>query len=107
MYHYGWVKPPSFQQEKQKYFHSLWHPDEWLIKNVPAISEFDYSNIDSLDHFAGSHPKIMDERIRNASWKFTFDPTKKKLSLKSRFKMFMEKHTGWRPGEYKNYKLLD
>ena len=32
VYHYGWVKPPSYQQEKQKYFHKLWHDDEWVKK---------------------------------------------------------------------------
>jgi hypothetical protein len=106
IYHYGWVKPPHLQQEKQKYFHSLWHPDEWLKKNIAPSTEFDYSKIDSLSRFSGSHPLVMQNRIAKSNWKFNFDPSKRKLSFKSQLKQFVEKSTGWRPGEYKNYKLL-
>lgn len=107
IFHYGWVKPPALQQEKQKYFHRLWHEDEWLKKHVSGESEFDYSKIDSLEKFKGTHPAVMQKRIESANWKFDFDPTRKKLSLKSRFKMLFEKYTGWRPGEYKNYKIIE
>lgn len=106
MYHYGWVKAPSKQQEKQKYFHSLWHSDDWMKKNIPDTLEFDYSKIDSLKHFEGNHPAVMQKRIETQNWKFDFDPTRKKLSPKSRFKLTLEKYTGWRIGEYKNYKLI-
>lgn len=104
--HYGWVKPPEKQQEKQKNFHKLWHSDEWLKKNIPDVTEFDYSGIDSLAHFTGTHPAVMQKRISEKNWTFSIDPTIKKLSLKSRFKMSVEKNTGWRIGEYKNYRLI-
>ncbi len=106
VYHYGWVKPPVKQMEKQKYFHSLWHNDEWLKKNIVGTKEFDYSQIDSLAHFKGAHPEVMQKRISSGNWTFDFDPTVKKLSFKSRFKLTIERFTGWRIGEYKNYKLL-
>ena len=106
IYHYGWVKPPELQQEKQKYFHSLWHSDDWLKKNISTATEFDYSKIDSLSRFNGSHPLVMQKRISKTTWKFNFDPSKRKLSFKSQLKQFVENKTGWRPGEYKNYKLL-
>lgn len=106
IYHYGWVKPPGKQQEKQKYFHKLWHSDEWMKKNVAATDEFDYSQIDSLARFEGTHPSVMQERIAKKNWKFDFDPAEKKLSLKSRFKMGVERSTGWRIGEYKNYRVI-
>lgn len=106
LYHYGWVKPPVLQQEKQKYFHSLWHADEWLKKNISVNNEFDYSNIDSLTIFKGTHPFVMKSRIQKSNWTFSFDPSKRKLSFKSRLKKAIENSTGWRPGEYKNYKLL-
>lgn len=106
MYHYGWVKPPEQQQEKQKYFHQLWHDDNWLKKNIGDASTFDYSNIDSLARFTGTHPAVMQKRIAEKNWNFSFDPTQKKLGIKSRFKMSIEKATGWRVGEYKNYRLL-
>ena len=106
VYHYGWVKPPEKQLEKQKHFNKLWHSDDWVEKNVPKDSEFDYSQIDSLTHFQGTHPKVMEQRIASKNWKFDFDPTKKQLSFKSRFKLSLENLTGWRIGEYKNYKLI-
>lgn len=107
MYHYGWVKPPEAQVAKQQTFNKLWHTDEWVQKHVPKIGEFDYSGIDSLQHFKGEHPKVMQDRINKMNWKFSFDPTtQNKLSFKSKVLMFIEKKTGWRIGEYKNYKII-
>ncbi len=106
IYHYGWVKPPEAQQAKQETFNKLWHTDEWMKKNIPQVDKFDYSTIDSLQHFTGTHPKLMQERINKMNWKFSFDPTQKKLSAKQRFLMFIEKTFGWRIGEYKNYKVV-
>jgi hypothetical protein len=106
IYHYGWVKTPMHQQEKQKYFHSLWHSDEWLKKNIPMIMEFDYTQIDSLIPFLDSHPAVMENRIAKKNWPFHYDPSMKNLSMKSRLKSLVENLTGWRPGEYKNYRLI-
>ncbi|MDR1724923.1 MAG: hypothetical protein LBR28_00825 [Bacteroidales bacterium] len=106
IYHYGWVKSPFFQQEKQKYFHSLWHDDEWLEKNVAKTSEFDYSQIDSLKHFEQTHPLVMQKRITEQNWKFDFDPTKKNFGFKAFLLHKFEQITGYRIGEYKNYKII-
>ncbi len=106
IYHYGWVKPPEAQQAKQQTFHKLWHTDEWLKQNIPQIDKFDYSGIDSVDSFTGTHPHIMQERIDKMNWKFSFDPTQKKLSYKQKVLMFIEKKFGWKIGEYKNYKII-
>lgn len=106
VYHYGWVKNPQAQQAKQMSFNRLWHDDSWMKKNVPDVTEFDYSQIDSLAKFKGTHPEIMQERIDKMNWKFTFDPTQKKLSMKLKFLLFIERKTGWKIGEYKNYKII-
>lgn len=105
IYHYGWVKPPAAQQAKQRFFHKMWHDDNWMKRNIPEVDEFDYSKIDSLMHFKGTHPGVMRQRIAASNWKFSFDPTKKQISLKQRILMFIEKTVGWRIGEYKNYKI--
>jgi len=104
VYHYGWVKHPADQQKKQKEFHSLWHPEDKVDKIVGNKDEFDYSIIDSLKHFDGTHPNVMKNRIEKVNWEFDFDPSYKNLSLKNRFLHFIEKHSGWRPGEYRNYR---
>lgn len=106
IHHYGWVKPPSAQQAKQESFHKMWHSDQWMKKNIAKNMEFDYSEIDSIELFKGSHPKVMMERINKANWKISLDPGRKKFKLKDRLLYWIEKKTGWRPGEYKNYKLI-
>jgi hypothetical protein len=106
VYHYGWVKPASKQQDKQKYFNKLWHTDAWMKTHVSANDEFDYSKIDSLSVFTGTHPAVMQKRIAEKNWVFHYDPSRKKMSLKSRLKLGIEKRTGWRPGEYRNYRLI-
>lgn len=103
VYHYGWVKPPAAMQAKQESFHKMWHDDKWMKENIPAAKEFDYSQIDSLAKFAGTHPTVMQERVQKQNWKFDFDPTKKKWGIKMKFLMWVEHTFGWRIGAYKNY----
>lgn len=106
MYHYGWVKPPEAQQAKQQSFNKLWHNDEWVERKIPKVNSFDYSQIDSLSLFKGSHPEVMKNRVKALNWEFNFDPSKKQLPLKSRILHRVEQLTGWRPGEYRNYKII-
>lgn len=106
VYHYGWVKPPKAQQAKQENFHKMWHDDAWMKKNIAATEEFDYSKIDSLAEFKETHPKVMQDRASKQNWNFKFDASKIKLSFKNKFLLIIEKNTGWRPGEYKNYKVI-
>jgi len=106
VYHYGWVKPPELQQAKQQHFHKMWHDDEWMKKNIPQTTQFDYSNIDSLAHFTGTHPAVMQECVDKQNWRFDFDPTKKRFSLKVRILFWIEKKTGWKIGEYKNFRKV-
>ncbi len=104
--HYGWVKPPALQQAKQEYFHSLWHDDNWIKENIGSNNEFDYSNISHLAKYTGSHPAVMIPRIKSRNWQFNFDPTAKKLGFKKALLHRIELLTGWRIGEYKNYRLI-
>lgn len=105
IYHYGWVKSPKAQQAKQSNFHKMWHDDEWMKTNIPIVEEFDYNNIDLLEEYRGSHPKVFAERINKARWNFVYDPKKVKTNLKCRVLYFVEKLTGWRIGENRNYRL--
>lgn len=106
IYHYGWVKPPAAMQAKQESFHKMWHSDEWVNENVKKSDEFDYSQIDSLALFRGVHPQVIQERIAKQNWKFTFDPTKRKMPFLSRLLHGIEDFTGWRIGEWRNYKVV-
>lgn len=105
VHHYGWVKPPAAMQRKQETFNKLWHSDEWVAENVAPAAEFDYSQIDSLQHFTGTHPRVMEERIRQQNWRYDHDMSRNRLRLKDRLKHWLEQLTGYRIGEYRNYKL--
>lgn len=106
IYHYGWVKHPEFQQAKQEEFNKLWHSDEWVNNRVEMKKEFDYSNIDSLELFKDTHPQVMIDRINRVNWKFAHDLTYKNYTNKEKLKRLIEKISGYRVGEYKNYVLL-
>jgi hypothetical protein len=105
IYHYGWVKNPHQQTEKQKNFHKLWHSDE-TVKNMVQADEFDYSSIDSLEVFKGNHPNVMKNRIAKVDWDFQFDVSKVKLKFKYRILNWLERITGHRFFEYKNYRKI-
>ncbi|MHB8260292.1 MAG: glycosyltransferase family protein [Bacteroidia bacterium] len=106
IYHYGWVKPPKAQQEKQKSFHKMWHDDAQVKSMVTTADEFDYSTIDSLTKFTLTHPAVMQKRIKQQNWDFTFNTSKLNLPLKDKLLLQIEKLTGWRVGENKNFKVV-
>jgi hypothetical protein len=106
IYHYGWVRHPKYMLHKINNFVRLYHDDQWVENHQYKAEEFDYSGIDMLTRFDGSHPEIMRERIERANWTFDHDLSKTNLSLKYKAKMLAEKWTGYRFGEYKNYKII-
>ncbi len=107
VYHYGWVRQPKAMQEKIEAFNKMWHDDDWIEKNLPKADEFDYSNIDSLSHFTGTHPAVMHQRIARMNWQFSFDPTKGiKLSPRLRFLNWLEKKYGIEIGKFKTYTII-
>ena len=106
IYHYGWVKHPKYQQAKQRTFNKYWHDDQWVDDHFPDVSEFDYSHIDALTKFTESHPKVIRPRVGAMNWKFSYDPTAMPVPLRHRISNFIEKYTGLRLGEYRNYKLI-
>jgi hypothetical protein len=106
VYHYGWVKDPVHQKAKEKSFHKMWHNDEWIEKNIIEDELFDYSKVDSIERFTSKHPQVMQNRIANKNWIVQLHPEKKRLSWKSRILQIIEKLTGYRLFEYKNYRKI-
>jgi glycosyltransferase involved in cell wall biosynthesis len=105
--HYGWVKSPEIQKEKMKSSINFWATDEEAASVKKHYDEsFDYAGIDSLTTFSGTHPAVMQARLERVNWQFDFDIREKKLSFKNRVRAFVEKLTGWRIGEYKNFRVL-
>lgn len=107
IYHYGWVKDPRIQKQKRVEFDKLWHGDEWIKENHQPVVEYNYTDVDTLTEFTGTHPALMKDRISKANWKFVFDRNKvKPASLRVRFINWLNKTTGIHIGEFKNYKEI-
>ena len=106
VYHYGWVRHPKYQMAKLREANKLWHDDEYIDQKFDASKDFDYSEIDSIKSFTGTHPAVMQSRISKMNWSFDKDPTVKSFGLKLKLLYGIEKLTGWRVGEYRNYKTI-
>jgi glycosyltransferase involved in cell wall biosynthesis len=102
IYHYGWVRSPYHQKAKTDHFATLYREKV----TVSADELYDYSKVCALQLFEGTHPKVMQERIVHRDWDFTFDVNKKNLSFKEKLLLVLEKITGRRWFEYKNYKII-
>jgi glycosyltransferase involved in cell wall biosynthesis len=103
IYHFGWVRSPSVMKEKMKDFSSLYHSDEDLKKEIDRICNFNYEEIDAVKKFTGSHPAIMKERIEEQEWSVNIDENRFKMSFKDRILFVLERVTGHRFFEYRNY----
>ena len=92
--------------KKQKEVSRFWVDDKVLesYKTIPDF--FDYSQFDSLEKFNGTHPLVMEERIKRLNWQVTIDPTKKKFSLKDKALYHFEKVTGIRLFDFRKYQLI-
>ncbi|HEU0110208.1 MAG TPA: glycosyltransferase family 2 protein [Flavisolibacter sp.] len=105
IHHYGWVREPEKMSRKQTDFGKLWGGAEW---QPPKVYEaFDYKEqIDALQKFKGTHPKVMQQRIANMNWQFDYDISYNKLHIKEKFKNLVEQITGRRPFDHNNYKIV-
>ncbi len=106
VYHYGWVKTPESIKKKVKEFQQFWYDDDEMEIIRAEAETFDNTQVDSLVLFEGTHPAVMAQRIAQMNWIFDFDIRQKNLSFKNKFKLFFERLTGRRIGEYRNYKLI-
>ena len=106
IYHYGWVKSPQIQQRKQQSFNRLWHSDEWVGKHVGESESYQYADGGRLERFEGTHPSVMLQRVEEENWKFEYDENKLRESLTDRVLNWLERHTGYRIAEYRNYTLV-
>ncbi|WP_346859965.1 hypothetical protein [uncultured Draconibacterium sp.] len=108
IYHYGWVRPPKYMQEKinsvKAYYKGI---SEEEAGKIASQQEFDYgTEYDALAKFEGTHPAVMKKRIERLNWKVEVDLKKVNMNLKYWFLYKIEKLFGLRLFEYRNYKIL-
>lgn len=106
IYHYGWVRHPEQQQQRQAHFHTLWHDDQTAQAKAGSTPYYIYDQGEPLRPFTGTHPATMCDRIQRQNWHFANDPTQMRLTFKDRCLHWLEQKTGYRLGEYRNYTLL-
>jgi len=109
VYHYGWVKEPATMMKKAINANSFYIEKNFLKKIKSKSSnggiEFDYSTIDSLSLFNGTHPKVMEERIHRKNWFFEHDISYNRLSFRYKAKIFIKKYLGINT-YYENYRIV-
>ncbi len=112
IYHYGWVRDPAKMKRKiiaQDRFH---HTTDWVARKHPEKTRqkpYQYGTLKHLAKFRGTHPGVMQERIRKKSWSHNENekPPHPHNKWWVRFISWIENnilHT--RIGEYRNYKLI-
>ena len=107
MYHYGWVRPPKTMMDKRRNFGHYWGGDSYTEEVEKTYTgDFDYSQIDMLEKFIETHPNVMQDRISRMNWKFEYDLSYNRITLKERFKRTFEKITGKRPFDFNNYIII-
>lgn len=106
IYHYSYVRNPYRLKNKLTKFHSYWHTNEWIEKNLHHDPKFDFGETEILNRFEGSHPEVMSNRIKNMDWTYERDLRTQRIPMIHRVRKLVENLTGWRMGEYRNYKLV-
>ena len=100
IYHYTEVRGPKAKSKKASTIGAFYvqPPLEEVV-----METFGY---DRLEKFPGTHPKLMQEKVKSQDWVYTFDPKKAVWRTKDRIMQPIEDILGFKIGEYKNYKLI-
>ena len=63
VYHYGWVRPPEKMTAKTNALDEIHSHAEKRVSKP-----FQYGNLSGLPKFNGTHPSVMEERIKDLGW---------------------------------------
>ena len=100
VYHYGWVRSPLLM--KKKVNSSLWNKRFWNKGSVET--GFDFSkDYDCVLDYNGTHPEVMQERMKEINWEVKVDPKKRNFDFKDSILMWFERLTGHRLAENQHF----
>jgi len=117
MFHYGCVRPPYLMQNKQKSFTTIYTGKEIMENRFKCEpDEFDYGPLNVLPLFKNTHPKVMEQHIKNFDWEHLLREEKhpdvciqrkphKHERIKNRLLTVIEQSTGL-DFNHKNWKKL-
>lgn len=106
IYHYGWVRNPQVLQRKISRFNTYYRGPDPEGSQEKTEQEFSYSNLTRLKRFEGTHPRVMQQRILSRNWDFAPEQWKLRASIRQTCLDWVEKRSGIRIGEYRNYTLI-
>jgi len=105
IYHYGWVRDPVKMSRKQHNFHKLYHPS--YNEGAMGDSAYDYSSVDSVTLFEGTHPEVMKDLVSKENWNFERDIKAKNFkNIKHKILYSLWRNFGWKPFQYRNYNRI-
>lgn len=121
VYHYGWVRPPDFMQNKKKALDTIHKGVERADDEYRLLpGEYDYGPLGRAKKFTGTHPKVMAEQIAKFNWGHKLNYSSKEVNpsrekrmkhdkLKYRILTWFEQRLngGKEIGGFRNYVLLD
>lgn len=78
VYHYGWVRPPKLMQSKNKSLQTI-HKGEDRASEIydSKMPMYDYGPMDKAPVFKGTHPHVMQQRIKAFNWGADLNYSKK------------------------------
>jgi hypothetical protein len=113
IFHYGWVRSPEAMRKKTFFMDQLYHgqpkPQDSASETPHSGDNYRYKRFWGLRRYDASHPAVMSTRISSQGWHWdlenspfvwNFGDVKKIISD------VIERATGWRPFEYRSYKLM-
>jgi glycosyltransferase involved in cell wall biosynthesis len=107
IFHYSYCRNPDLLLGKVKSFSSFYQSKEKTAEQYREYKTFDFESVaDILAPFQESHPSSMKKKIESQDWVFKHNPNKIDLSPRRMLLHRIEMLTGWRIGEYKNYKKI-
>jgi hypothetical protein len=106
IYHYGWVQDPKMMMAKFIFKDRINFAKEGDDTNIVVPDGYHQLLVKALKKFEGSHPAVMKKRLGEIEWEFNYDVSRNKLKPKDRLKNFIERLTGKRPFDYRNYRII-
>ncbi|MCB9060669.1 MAG: hypothetical protein H6622_04020 [Halobacteriovoraceae bacterium] len=104
IFHYGWARKESVMAKKIEKMDKLYHGE-----NFEQKSTFEYKKVFGLKKFCETHPLIMSNWIEDHRNELNLDTLQSDFKLKHInlfFSDLFENLTGYRFGEFKNYRLI-
>lgn len=114
IYHYGWVRPPHYMQNKRKAMEVIHQGQQQADARFSLEKpKFDYGDLSLLTVFKDTHPAVMWERMRLFNWADQLNYGRKLANrpkherMKYRILTFIEQHLlgGRQIFSFRNYRL--